>query len=522
MYSRLRLRIMPQFELQVRAGLPAECRMRVARKATTQVLSSTVAAIFLVGLSIPVPVGAQTIEPGSTGNSAVYQGSNQIAGSSATIDASVFPGNDVCAKINAVLTSTSPSFPARGAVIDARGILVPASVLNCFSGSPWRGSPPGSAWPPATILLPPGGVTIHTPWVLPNGTRIIGERRNTTVMVPASDFPAGATMIEMGSSDKAVCPALGGVPVCKGIGVQWVSLDGETRNPPKGAPVNGIDNEFSQDLSYVDHVDFRFLEGFGIKVGPGAANSGPYSNLIFAAGGTLAQGATTETAAVVLQTSTRGLHGMTCTADGIPFACTHLQAGNNSVENIHIEGFVDGIVIGDSAATGNRVNGNVLISIDGGHGGNTGQVVNVIHICNPANPTFGTACSAGDWSVGDVTVLGATADFGLNASPIALQDDLTGATLRTGLRSATDVSLYVLGEPLTIGSDTGFSRFSPSFFNEQGEPVAAWGVGNLGSTELPTPCATGTVFSNTSPRLGSNHTLYVCTGGTNWEPVPGT
>jgi hypothetical protein len=496
--------------------------MQIARNTKKQVSSSGVATIllFLFGLSISSPVEAQTIEPGSVGNSAVYQGSGQVTGSSAMIDASVFPGNDVCAKINAVLTS--PSFPSRGAVIDARGILVPAVVLNCMTGSPWQGTPPANGWPPATILLPPGAITIHNTWVLPNGTRIIGERRNTTTMLPAPDLPDGSTMVQMGANDPAVCPKLGGLPVCKGIGVQWITFDGEFRNPPTGAPLNGVDNEVSQDLSFVDHSAFRFLEGFGVKVGPGAANSGPYSNLVFAAGGTT-QGETPETAAVIFQASTRGLHGMTCTANGDAYGCTHLQAGNNTVENIHIEGFVDGVVVGDSAPSGGRVAGVVMMSIDAGHGGNTGPVVNVIHICDPSNPAPGTACSAGNWSISDVTVLGATAEFGTVASPVAIQDDLSDATLLTSNTSATDVGLYVLGEPVTIGTNTAYSRFTTTFVTNQGQPVPAWGVGDLGSTEqLPTPCATGTVFSNTASRLDSNHTLYVCTGKNNWDPVPGT
>jgi hypothetical protein len=494
--------------------------MQITRKSTVLALCSRGVATLLVGLAVSAPIEAQ-IQAGSLGNNVVYKGPGMmVAGSSAVIDASVFPGADVCAKINAVLTSTSPAFPARGAVIDARGIFNPVSLLTCLSGTPWQGTPPANGWPPATILLPPGGITIQTPWVLPNGTRIIGERRNTTTLFAAPSFPAGETMIQMGSSDNAVCPLLAGVHVCKGVGIQYVSLDGEERNPPTGAPVNGIDNEYSQDLSYVDHVDFRFLEGTGLKVGAGATNSGPYSNLIFAAGGG-SKGETTQTACVVFQASTRGLHGITCTANGTPLGAVHLQASNNSVEDIHVEGFVDGVVVGDSAASGSKVAGNVLMSIDGGFGGNTGAVRNVIHICNPANPATGTACSAGNWSVSDLTVLGVSADHAVHFhSPIAIQDDVSDGTLHTSQAAATDVALYVLGEPFTIGSDTGFSRFSSTFSADTGQPIVpTWGAGVLGTVSLPTPCPTGSIFSNTNSIAGSNNTLYVCVGGTNWEPV---
>jgi hypothetical protein len=496
--------------------------MQITRKSAVRALSSRGAAVLLLGLAISAPIDAQ-IKNGSLGNNVVYEGPGMVvAGSSALIDASVFPGADVCAKINAVLTSKSPAFPSRGAVIDARGIFNPVSLLNCASGSPWQGTPPAGGWPPATILLPPGGINIHAPWVLPNATRIIGERRNTTTIFAATDFPTGETMIQMGSSDNAVCPLLAGMHVCKGVGMQYVSLDGELRNPPTGAQVNGIDNEFSQDLSYLDHVDFRLLEGTGLKVGPGATNSGPYSNLIFAAGGG-SKGETTQTACVVFQTSTRGLHGITCTANGTPLAAVHLQGRNNSIEDIHVEGFVDGVVVGDSAASGGKVAGNVLMSIDGGFGGNTGAVDNVIHICNPANPSPGSACSAGNWTVSDLTVLGVSADHAVHfRSPVAIQDDVSDATLHTAQAAATDVALYVLGEPSAIGSGTGFSRLSSTFMMNTGQPIVpTWGAGVLGTVTLPTPCPTGSLFSNTSSNQGSNSTLYVCVGGTNWEAIPG-
>lgn len=488
---------------------------------STNVLTKRQLLLSVIALCLASPFSLQSqIGPGNVGNTAVYQSSGHVVGSSAVIDATVFPGNDVCAKIHAILTS--PDYPPNGAVIDARGTIVPLNRLNCMSGSPWGGTPPANGWPPATILLPPGGVTIHTPWVLPNGTRLLGERRNTTEILPASDFPDGATMIQMGSSDPAFCPSENGTPVCRDIAIQFVSLDGESRNPPNGAPVNGIDNEYARDLSYVDHVDFRLIEGVGITIGPGAVDSGPYSNLIYAAGGPQSKGETTQTSCIEINAPTRGIHGMTCTANGVPYAGVHLNAGNNTIEDVHFEGVVDGIVVGDNVSAGTSMAGNVLISIDAGHGGNTGAVINAIHICNPNSPTPGTACSAGNWLITDFTVLGATAEHAARyTSPIALQDDLTETTLHTSQSAATGVSLYALGEPVTIGGKQTYTRFSSTASTPNSQQVPIWGAGALGTTGLPTPCPTGAIFSNTSNTLGSNHTLYVCVGSA-WSPVPGT
>jgi hypothetical protein len=66
----------------------------------------------------PLPARAQQ------GQDAVYNSSNGVVGSSAFIDASMFPatGRDFCGVLNWVLNPAHGILPAAGGVIDARGL----------------------------------------------------------------------------------------------------------------------------------------------------------------------------------------------------------------------------------------------------------------------------------------------------------------------------------------------------------------------------------------------------------------
>jgi hypothetical protein len=87
--------------------------------------------------------------------------------SSAFIDASVFTGTDFCVKVNNALNE----LPTTGGVIDARGIHL--SGGNTCASSPFTN--PNTINKPSTVLLPSGTITISTTWILPNGTKIVGE-----------------------------------------------------------------------------------------------------------------------------------------------------------------------------------------------------------------------------------------------------------------------------------------------------------------------------------------------------------
>ena len=129
----------------------------------------------------------------------------------------------------------------------------------------------------------------------------------------------------------------------------------------------------------------------GIVIGspsgqPGAIDSGPYSNISYSA----ANGCNGSVcpACVDIEAQTRGVHGITCLGDlsvsdvstAPGHAAVYVNASNNSVEDVHIEGFWDGIQIGDTSTSV----GNILVAnVTAGHS-KSGPVVNAVHICGPS------------------------------------------------------------------------------------------------------------------------------------------
>jgi hypothetical protein len=210
----------------------------------------------LVGwsLALPLQLDAQNTCPTpSQGQNAVYNptcNNGPVVGSSSFIDASMFAqsGFDFCKVLNGILRGTS--YPAAGAVIDARALANsnPPTSLTC-SASPW-GSGSSYVNVPSTILLPatlttgttPKPIIISTPWVLPANTHLIGEGDGIsgtsftpgTTIQAASGFSSGSSMIQFGP---LTCLPLPGVPsICSGISVEKLTLDGN------GQSVNGITN----------------------------------------------------------------------------------------------------------------------------------------------------------------------------------------------------------------------------------------------------------------------------------------
>jgi len=431
--------------------------VKLLRRITIACVLSTSISLFVPCL----PVFAQT-----AGNPVIY-GSSGVTSSSAVVDASVLSGGDLCAQVNYAVAHASA-----GTVIDARGINAtnPKSSLVCASGTPWGGGSNTNTANPATILLPAGTIQIFAPWVLPSGTRLQGEGSGLTVI--QAQTAAANPMIQMGAASP-VCPN----NVCTGIGVEDLTLDGNAV-----AGVSGIVNGYSQEMTYVKHVNLFQILGMGLQVlaqGSGSAqNSGPYSDIRFDTAGQ-APSPATVCAQILGTLPTRGIHGLTCVSNGTPSAAVLLDASNNSLEDVHIQGFQDGILIGKN---GTAVS-NVLASIAGGSGVN-----NVVHI----------AAVQGK-SVADEAIVGVTNGGG---AAHTIQDDLTGTTL-----SDAAVAIYAFGEPVTAGTHVaGYSRFTTS-------PNAAnW---SFGSNSLPpnTPCSNiGSLYSNTAGTAGGNNTWYVCTG----------
>jgi len=450
--------------------------------------------------SLAFPKGAQAQCVGQPGNNAVLRmcsnGAFGPTGSTALIDASVFSGTDICAKIYNALQSA----PTAGAIIDARGI----NPFNtpCASGtSPWYNGVSGYIDKPSYLLLPTGTITISYTWVLPDKTRVAGQGASTTgqtgtVLSALSPF-MGATsgypvaMVQFG--DPSCMDGNSGV--CFDISMEDVSLNG---NSVSG--LGGILNFNAQELTYAIHINFYQVAGTGLQIDSVSLpyqgqNSGPYIDISYSGG-------STGTCASITGYEIRGIHGISCTATGNNGAAILLDAAATTLEDVNVSGFGYGIVLGSqkNTVTGKgdtRALGDTLLNI-------SGTVTNdLIRICNPSvtsNPCPGG--STGLSPVWDVTVLAATSGSGTKNT---IQDDMASSTLP----NSTDahVAMYMLGEY----KNGGFSRFTSS------KSYPTWLVGS-GNIPTNTGCAanlTGSLYSSTA---SSGSALWVCVAGS-WQVV---
>jgi hypothetical protein len=426
-------------------------------------------------LALPTPAVAQ-----SQGNNAVYYQSGSSGtcckGSGAFIDASMFKAQatDICGVIYYIFTH---SYPSSGAVVDARGLNSSTTTMTCAVGTtPWNN---GSSFVnvSSTVLLPAGTIVIHSTWVLPANTHLIGvgDGPSGTIVQVASGTSL-TTMIQFGSS--SACSPSG---VCTGISVESLTLDGQAQS------VDGIINQFAQDNSYVSHVFIYQILGTGLLVssaggGSSAANSGPYSDISFDTGG-YSGISSTVCAQIIGLSGTLGIHGLNCTSEtnDAP-AAVLLDSSNNSIEDVRIVGFYDGIRVG---ANGNAQS-NVLLNIIGDTTatGSPTPII-VVHITSSNTVT-------------DLSVMGAN-NAGGSSGTITIADDLTGAQLVD-----TAVGVYALGKK----SNGGYSRFTTS------PSAATWGVGSVAPGSS---CSPGSLYSNTS---GSPKALYACLVGTSqWSAI---
>jgi hypothetical protein len=119
-------------------------------------------------------------------------------------------------------------------------------------------------------------ITIPGTWVLPGGTKLIGEGSQNPLSPILNRLP-GATIIQACTSTISGCngtnfsgPMLQfGAPTCpgqqctgivKGISVENVLLNGN------GLSITGIQNGWAQELTYVDHVSLFQILGMGLQV----------------------------------------------------------------------------------------------------------------------------------------------------------------------------------------------------------------------------------------------------------------
>jgi len=467
------------------------------------------------------------------GNNAVFV-SSTFGPSSAFIDASAFvnKGEDICKTINDILKSKWVPYPTTGAVVDARG-FVPLSVPPP-NNQPCGTNPFDGVTVPSTILLPTSTIQTSATWVLPSNTRIVGTGFKSGI---AATFTSG-DVIDM-------CSSTASTP-CSGVSIEHLTVQGLTDCPSTTTSntLNGIVNYYAQSSSDVDDVGICDIGGISLEITSNAANSGPYSNLNipvinrsdnYSCSGGLGSCPT----CVDLEAQTHGLHGMTCigtpgVAGNATSMLTHngdagvyVNASNNTVEDVHIEGFFDGVEVGDTTtAVGNIFLGDIT----GGFSGN-GRTRNTIHICGsnfPSGSHFGKCQNyppTGTPPNRDVTIFGVTdgnngGGTGDNGSTV-IQDDVTNTSVAAPSGSGTGVmaAVYALGEQAGNG-DSRFST-SPSSTNSAtgATMVPTWGVGQTSSvSSCNTP---GAVYSNTAGS-GTNTSIYVCTYSGRpyaWSPI---
>jgi len=180
--------------------------------------------------------------------------------------------------------------------------------------------------------------------------------------------------------------------------------------------------------------------------------------------------------------------GLTCLGDSSSYGqvAVYLDSSNNSIEDVSISDFDDGILVGSQATA----QSNVLLNIVGNTNNSHLSPINVVHIWNSSTA-----------SVSDISITG-VANQGLSAYTI--QDDKTSPGVPI---ADSHVAMYVLGK----STADGYSRFTTS-------PNAATWVVSSNATPFA-PCAPGSLYSNTSNGGGA---LYVCvygTSGNSWKLV---
>jgi hypothetical protein len=508
-------------------------------------------AVLLVWLLTSAKVEAQAPPPTNQepqGYKAVWSCPEPctITGSTAVIDASAFctgscpaQNTDFCAVLNSALSALpKPDGTHLQGVVDARGVVPGTTLPMACASDPFQSLINTGNVGNITVLLPALTINLQAPWILPSNVRIVGEGSLTVLAVDPTTFTTDGTksMLEMGASAGST-----------GVVVEHLRVN--AANPVIGGTLglHGIYNANAQDASYVDDVVLvagaalnQTTTTTGLWVGPEAANSGPYSNILFQAAAHCADSCTNHgtcacsaTACVKIMAPTRGLHGITCTANSvtpgnqptIPAAAIYLDASNNTIEDVHVEGFYDAVVVGDNADGENvTVAGNTLVNILSGDG--TGPVQNAVHICNPGAtygaPNYSACTSNSGITIEDLSILGAQ-NIGIAGSFTAntIQDDLTGAKINPS-QFPTFVAKYVLGEAFLDGNTAiGYTRFTTALDGVNGTKptVPTWTVGG-NATNSPCP-APGALYSNTngSGTAPNLNTVYVCTSALVWKAI---
>ncbi len=512
--------------------------------------------IFSAIMSVPTRLHAQQ------GEKAVYATSNNLAPSTVWVDASAFCGpqgtssctstTDLCSMVNSAIAKLVLVSPA-GGIVDARGVLPPpGSSQSSQPGSVQCNSNPFSSsnGNPITILLPAFQINFSTgiSWTIPNNVHLVGAGLATVLLGPTSLSQGATNLIEMG------VPPSGGTcsTAYTGIVIEHLQINAN------GA-YGGIDNQCATSASYVNDVRISgnpntcnsnnnyqgCLQGNALTVGTGAINSGPYTDIIVLAVPGATCGPPVNTAAnltcVSVNAQTRGIRGVTCLGNQTTGSSASVAGGvvvsasNNSIQDVHVESFYDGIEI--SGTTSNVLVSN--IATGGTSGCSNNNVTNAVHICghNSASGSVYPQCSPSS-TVTNVSLTGIANDTTINDDPILLPntvlDDQTATIIgcnsppspsSTCIPNSNPLeamggttSFYVLGGPSGSGGPYTRLTVSPAnsnFYGSHVTPVATWGVG----ATVPTgQCYTpGAIYSDAAAASGPS--VYVCAAGS-WTLVP--
>ena len=471
-------------------------------------------------------ISANRMAAQSAGNKGTYNGGipSQVSPSQVWVDLSAWwneksmPVPDLCGLLNTFLTGSYGTTYPNGAVIDARG-LTPEVDPNYPNTPPEIGCSENpfnkvSALPSTTILLPSGN--IHTPstWIIPSNTRLVGDAKAGT-SIYANSLPSGAYILEMGSS--TLCPS-----GCTSIGIEHISLGAS------GSSVGAIHNGFAQAGSYVNDVTLNAFPNNAIMVDSGATNSGPYSNI-----NAKGEGA----ACIDLEVQTQGVHGVTCFGAQPTKAGIIVNGSNNSIEDVHIEQYGDGIEIGSALSTTVPTVSNILVSnvtTDP-----NGYTKNAVHLCGnyPWNSSSACGCYSPNSTicsnVQDVTLLNvANPTFNVhnesgngqnNPTPApglaSVIDDVSGNAIvgcygTAGCATSQSTGIYTLGE--NEGGSNGIPAYSKfavnpstpgpnSNYYSTSSYVPTWGVGTATPETYCSPV--GAIYSQTS---ASGSSVWVC------------
>ena len=398
--------------------------MRSAKSLAVGRVWFVIAAVVIAYLSTCEPEAAAQ---GTQGQNAVCTSPTQCSttvGTSAFIDASVFATSTdtFCSTIYKILnpSSYSPS------VIDARGFPGSSGAsMTCASGTtPWNN---GATFlnKPSTILLPAGTIAIPTGWVLPSNTHLFGQGDNIYPIPtpPVSNLNSG-TVIQACTSSTCSSGFSGTAMIQFGnssgsaaVAVEKLILDGQ------GQTINGIVNQYSQSNSYADHVGLYQILGTGLLIK--ATGSGPYTNITFDIGKIATANSSTVCAQIYETTWTAGIRGLTCTSElAKAQAAVLLDASSNSLKDVNIAGFYDGILVGSNAPA----TSNVLINVIG----------DTTTCQNCVSPIYVVDIST-IYKVTDLTIIGVSNQGGQGTFTIL--DNVTSALLGDAV-----VGIYALGK----------------------------------------------------------------------------